>query len=93
MTKIQVGDDVVCIDAKIFDLQYIDVKEGEAYRVRWVGPCSSYMNGDYFGIRLEGIYRGICPEFGDEDPPFRAERFRVVQMPKQKENVREIELT
>lgn len=87
MTQIQVGDDVVCIDAKIFDLQYIEVKEGETYRVRWVGPCSSYMNGDYIGVRLDGINRGVCPEFGDEDPPFNARRFRPVvkPMPKVKE--------
>lgn len=92
MTKIQVGDDVVCIDAKIFDLQYIEVKEGEAYRVRWVGPCSSYMNGDYFGVRLEGIHRGVCPEFGDEDPPFNARRFRPVVGPRVGGKVKEEEL-
>ena len=89
MTPLKPGDEVVCIDAQVLQLQYIEIKEGETYRVRWVGPVTSYMNGDYIGVRLYGINRGVCPEFGDEDPPFNARRFRPVVKPK---TVREMEV-
>ncbi len=44
-----------------------------------------YLGGDYPGIRLAGVNRGICPQFGDEDPPFAARRFKPVVKPTVKE--------
>lgn len=76
------GTIVECINADIPPEQYIEVKVGERYEVRDYGLHSSYLAGDYMGVRLVGIHRGACPFTGDEDPPFRAERFKVVQMPK-----------
>lgn len=81
MTTIKPGDDIVCIDDGIYAEQYLGIKEGQTYKARWVGPVTSYMNGDYIGVRLEGISRGVCPQFGDEDPPFNVRRFRPVAMP------------
>lgn len=76
------GTIVECIDDSIPPEQYIEVRRGERYTVAWYGTHTSYLAGDYMGVRLVGIHRGACPFTGDEDPPFRAERFRVVQMPK-----------
>jgi hypothetical protein len=81
MTTIKPGDEIVCIDDGIRHEQYLGIRAGETYKARWVGPVTSYMNGDYIGVRLEGINRGACPEFGDEDPPFNARRFRPVVKP------------
>ncbi len=86
------GTIVECIDDSTMPEQYLEVKKGERYEVRWYGQARSYLAGDYAGVKLVGIYRGICPEFGDEDPPFRASRFRVVQMPRVGGNVKEEEL-
>ncbi|NGO63987.1 hypothetical protein G6N76_09900 [Rhizobium daejeonense] len=80
-TTIKPGDEIVCIDDGIYAEQYLGIKEGAVYKARWVGPATSYMNGDYIGVRLEGINRGVCPEFGDEDPPFNVRRFRPVVKP------------
>lgn len=82
MTSIKAGDDIVCIDDDVLPEQYIEVRKGEVYKATWVGPANSYMNGDYIGVRLAGISRGPCPQFGDEDPPFNARRFRPVEKPK-----------
>jgi hypothetical protein len=41
----------------------------------------TYLGGDYIGVRLVGINRGVCPQFGEEDPPFAARRFRPVVKP------------
>lgn len=79
------GDDVVCINDKTLPEQFLGIQAGETYTVRWAGRARSYLAGDYFGIRLVGVNRGICPEFGDDDPPFRASRFRPVVAPKQKQ--------
>jgi len=81
MTTIKPGDEVVCVDDSTLPLQYLGIRAGEIYKARWVGPVTSYLNGDYIGVRLAGINRGVCPEFGDEDPPFRASRFRPVVKP------------
>ncbi len=83
------GQNVICIDAKVLPEQYIEIKEGETYTVRWAGMCSSYLHGDYFGVRLVGINRGVCPQFGEEDPPFNARRFRPVVAPKTKKELEE----
>ena len=79
---IRPGDDVACINDEIMPEQYLGIRKGEIYKVRWAGSCSTYLGGDYYGVRLEGVNRGVCPEFGEEDPPFRADRFRPVVKPK-----------
>ena len=76
------GAIVECINDDIPPEQYIEVKVGEQYKVRWYGRHTSYLAGNYMGVKLVGIVRGICPMTDDQDPPFRADRFRVVQMPK-----------
>lgn len=81
MTTIKPGDEIVCIDDGILQEQYLGIRAGEIYKARWVGPVTSYMNGDYIGVRLDGVYRGVCPQFGDEDPPFNVRRFRPVVKP------------
>jgi len=70
------GDTIVCIDDSTYAEQYLGIKAGETYTCRWIGPCRSYLGGDYIGVRLAGINRGVCPQFGEQDPPFRASRFR-----------------
>lgn len=89
MTDIKPGDEVVCINAEVFAEQYIEIKAGETYKVRWVGACGSYLHGEYLGVRLEGIHRGVCPQFGEEDVPFRASRFRRVVKPATKKELEE----
>lgn len=89
MTTIRPGDEIVCIDDGIYAEQYLGITAGTVYKARWVGPARSYMNGDYIGVRLEGVYRGVCPHFGDEDPPFAARRFRPVVAPKTKKELEE----
>ncbi|MGG7534708.1 hypothetical protein [Rhizobium sp. 12,4] len=72
------GQEVVCIDAKqpANTTLASELTEGAIYRVRWVGPFVHYLDGEYIGLRLEGINRGVCPTWGYVDPPFRATRFR-----------------
>lgn len=88
MTNLKVGDTVVCIDAKVGFEQYVEVKEGESYTVSWVGEFDHYIHGRYLGVRLAGIDRGECPQFGYINPPFAMRRFRPVVSPKM---VRELE--
>lgn len=92
MNPIKPGDQVVCIDDSTLPEQYLGIRAGETYKCRWIGPCRTYLGGDYLGIRLEGISRGVCPEFGEEDPPFAARRFRPVVGPDVKGKVKEEEL-
>lgn len=73
-----VGQDVVCISAsqpKDTTLPS-ELTEGAIYKIRWIGPYVTYLDGEYIGIRVEGIARGTCQIWGDVDPPFRATRFR-----------------
>ena len=86
---IRIGDTVVCVNDDVYAEQYIEISKGEIYKVRWAGACRTYLGGDYFGVRLEGINRGVCPQFGEDDPPFRADRFRPVVKPK---TVKELEV-
>ncbi|TDH35742.1 hypothetical protein E2A64_10430 [Pseudohoeflea suaedae] len=77
MTHFQVNQEVVCIDDSQPPLsQPLRVKKGEIYVVRWIGPFYHYMLGEYIGVRLKGIDQGICPDWGYEDVPFQAKRFR-----------------
>jgi len=81
MTYLQqfyVGQDVVCIStAQPKDTTLpSELTESAIYKIRWVGPYKTYLDGEYIGIRVEGIDRGTCQIWGDVDPPFRATRFR-----------------
>ena len=77
MNQFYVGQDVVCVDDK-FERVTIPqgITEGQVYKLRWVGMFNSYVDGDYLGVRLEGVDRGIDPTYGYDDPPFAARRFR-----------------
>lgn len=77
--QFHVGMQVVCIDDSTMPEQYLEVKAGEVYTLAWVGIHESYIAGEYLGVRLVGVNRGRCPEFGDLDPPFRATRFRPLK--------------
>ena len=72
-----VGQKVACINAT-FARVSIDqqIREGEIYTVREVLPWKNYVDGEYIGLRLAEIDRGVCEEYGDVDPPFHAKRFR-----------------
>ncbi len=72
-----VGCDVVCIDDKFARVTIPQgITEGQVYRIRWLGMYKNYVDGEYLGVRLEGVDRGIDPTYGDDDPPFAARRFR-----------------
>lgn len=75
-----VGQDVVCVRAAYEEGQRVaiasELVEGKVYRIRWLGIYSHYLDGDYLGIKVEGLERGICPEWGYVDQPFYANRFR-----------------
>ncbi|PZP60529.1 MAG: hypothetical protein DI604_31160 [Delftia acidovorans] len=92
MNPIKPGDPVICVDDRTLPEQYLGIRAGETYVCRWIGQCCTYLGGDYLGIRLEGVHRGVCPQFGEEDPPFAASRFRPVVGPGAKGKVKEEEL-
>lgn len=77
MNQFYVGQEVVCVDDK-FERVTIPqgITEGVVYKLRWVGMFNSYVDGDYLGVRLDGVDRGIDPSYGYDDPPFAARRFR-----------------
>jgi len=75
VTPFNVGDKVICIDAKVGFEQFIEIKEGEVYTISWIGPFDHYTQGSYIGVRLKGVDRGICPQFGYDNPPFAARRY------------------
>ena len=76
--QFHVGMDVVCVDGKQASHSSMpsELIQDAVYKIRWVGMHERYADGEYLGVRLEGIDRGICPTWGDNDPPFRATRFR-----------------
>ncbi|PKA40472.1 hypothetical protein CWR43_28275 [Rhizobium sullae] len=76
--QFHVGMDVVCISASqpAHTSMPSDLVEGATYKLRWVGMHEHYVEGEYLGVRLEGIHRGTCRIWGDVDTPFRATRFR-----------------
>ncbi len=76
MTNFHVGQQVICINAKVGFEQFIEIKEGEVYTISWVGPFEHYTQGSFIGVRLKGVARGVCPQFGYDNPPFAARRFR-----------------
>ena len=77
MNQFYCGQDVVCIDDKFQNVTIPQgIKEGQTYKLRWVGMYTMYVDGGYLGVRLEGVDRGIDPTYGYDDPPFAARRFR-----------------
>ncbi|OKP79738.1 hypothetical protein BTE77_06505 [Ensifer adhaerens] len=80
MNQFYVGQEVVCLRAAYDPQQKTTITpelvEGQVYRIRWIGIYNHYLDGEYLGIRVEGIDRGICPFWGYDDQPFRADRFR-----------------
>lgn len=71
---------VVCVDngqPKDTTL-HSELAKGAVYKIRWLGVHKSYVDGEYLGIKVEGIDRGTCQIWGDVDPPFKARRFRPV---------------
>ncbi|MFK3666076.1 hypothetical protein ACI2JN_12590 [Ochrobactrum teleogrylli] len=42
MTNFHVGQQVVCIDAKVGFEQFIEIREGEVYTISWIGPFEHY---------------------------------------------------
>ncbi|MDO9415849.1 CAP-Gly domain protein [Pararhizobium sp.] len=80
MSDFHVGQKVVCIDDK-FKHVSIDqgIRKGQVYTLRWVGMYKHYVDGEFFGVKLEEIHRGNDdgPEgYGAADMPYRASRFR-----------------
>ncbi len=75
------GQKVVCVDASQPPrvLTPLGLKDGRVYTIRWVGAYRHYVDGDFLGIRLEEIDRGLDggPDgYGADDMPYRASRFR-----------------
>jgi hypothetical protein len=77
-----VGCEVVCVRSTYDPAQKTTITpelvEGQVYKIRWLGIYNHYLDGEYLGVRVEGIDRGICPHWGHEDQPFNANRFRPV---------------
>jgi hypothetical protein len=81
MNNIHVNQQVICIYDKVPIESGVMVKdaqitEGEIYTIRWVGPTSHYVFGDYIGVRIEGIVAQFGMAYGDPDCPYNAKRFR-----------------
>lgn len=78
MNKFYVGQDVVCIDngQPANTTLPSELEVGRVYKLRWVGIHKHYLDGEYVGVRVEGIDRGTCKIWGDFDTPFKASRFR-----------------
>ena len=78
MNNFYVGQEVVCINAKQPSNTTLpsELVEGQIYKIRWLGIHKHYLEGEYVGVRIEGVDRGICQIWGDVDTPFRADRFR-----------------
>lgn len=82
------GDHVICINDtgtapnfNTIDPNYPaqEIVEGQEYVVRWIGQASDpFYEGTYTGVRLVGVVRPVDPVSGQEDKPFRADRFRPV---------------
>ena len=80
MAIFQVGQKVVCVNDRFKNVS-IDqgIRRGRIYTVRWAGHYRHYVDGDFYGIKLMELYRGMDdgPEgYGATDMPFRASRFR-----------------
>lgn len=77
MNYFHVGQQVVCIDDKFHRVTIPQgITEGQIYTIRWIGEFTTYVDGTFIGVRLEGVERGTDPTYGYDDPPFAARRFR-----------------
>lgn len=80
MNQFYVGQKVACIRATYNPEQRVSIPceltEGAIYTIRWVGMFNNYVDGDFLGVRLVEVERGVDPTYGYDDPPFRADRFR-----------------
>lgn len=96
MLPFQVGDQVVCVDAKIraegVPLQYrmyIDnnefylsgLTEGKTYTIRWIGEYTGLNGGTAICVRLVEIIRNY-DILGNEEMPYFADRFRPLEKTK-----------
>jgi hypothetical protein len=77
-----VGQQVACIDAGYAGHQAgrvtlpLGLEQGRIYEIRWLGPWTNYVDGNYIGIRVQGVHRGVCPTYGEFDTPYHSRRFR-----------------
>lgn len=67
-----------------------ELVEGLEYVVRFYGPAWLMYEGDYTGIKVEGVVRPDCPVSGVSDPAFRASRFRPVVSGVHKKELEEV---
>lgn len=81
------GDIVVCVDdthtAPNFneiDPNYPaqEIVEGQQYKLRYVGPAWLVYEGNYTGVKLEGVVRPYDDLSAVDDPAFHIRRFRPV---------------
>lgn len=76
-TDLYPGVEVICIDDKFNGVTIPQgITEGQTYKIRWLGMFNSYVDGEFLGVKLEGVERGIDPTYGYDDPPYHARRFR-----------------
>jgi hypothetical protein len=74
-----VGQEICCIDDTFKNVTQDQlIREGEVYKIRWIGMFEHYAFGEFLGVKLEGIDRGEDPELGYDDMPFAARRFKPV---------------
>ncbi len=88
----KVGDKIVCIDAAKAKTTTLEtgLVEGAVYTVRWCGAYRHYIDGDFYGVRLQEIDRGDDPaQYDPGDMPFRASRFRQVVATKTSKKIEE----
>lgn len=87
------GDNIVCIDAAKVATTTLEtgLEVGKVYTVRWAGQYVHYIDGNFYGVRLEEIDRGADPaEYDKGDMPFRASRFRPAVSPLVKKELEEV---
>src|SRR5580704_15796196 len=81
MSNFHIGMKVVCINDKPEgghgDMD--GLTEGQIYTIRWMGENTHPECGTEYCIRVEEIWRGMCPKHRMFDVPYRADRFRPVR--------------
>jgi hypothetical protein len=80
----KVGDKIVCVDDQFpFGVGPQGIKKDDVYTVRSYGRYSHFLDGEYYGVRLDEVDRGNDPAGYDPgDMPFRASRFKPVVSPR-----------
>lgn len=93
------GDIVVCVDDTGTAPNYNEIDpnypaqeivEGQQYKLRYVGPAWLVYEGNYTGVKLEGVVRPHDDLSAVDDPAFRADRFRPVVEPKVQREMEEV---